>query len=166
MSSCSTPSPLAPLQSLSPPPSVVVSDSSFPAVSLALSAYRVVASQCLRCSAHITDDPLERLLQIRLITHSISSSSGTKISTRNGFTEMGMFFPRGGTYVYSATLSAVICSRVTRAGSGVRLTAALYHPLIPCHASWIKGGGPPTAVPQTLPPPPPIAVSYPSSNLP
>ena len=37
----------------------------------------------------------------------------------------------------------MICSSVTWAGGRARSTAALYHPLILCHASWIKGGSAP-----------------------
>ena len=47
--------------------------------------------------------------------------------------------------MYSAILSAVIRSRVTQAGGGARWTAAVYHPLIRCHDSWIKGGSAPTS---------------------
>ena len=104
-------------------------------------------------------------MRSRLTTHLISSSSGTDSSTGNGFIEIGMFSPGGGTYLYSATLSAMIRSRVTRTGCGARLNTTLYHPLTWCHASWIKGGLPPPA-PQPMPLPPLLAVSYLSSNSP
>ena len=71
------------------------------------------------------------------------SSVGTESSTGNGYTEMGMFVPGGGTWRYNSTLSAVICSRVTRAGGRARSTAALYHPLIPCQTyRWREGFDP------------------------
>ena len=55
------------------------------------------AEHLLRCSARIPDGPPDWLLRSRLTTHSILSSVGTESSTRNGCTEMGMFFPGGGT---------------------------------------------------------------------
>ena len=65
---------------------------------------------------------------------------------------MGMFVPRGSTWMYSSTLSDVIRSRVTRAGGGARLTAALYHPLIRCQASRRRGGSNPNSVSTSDPP--------------
>ena len=45
----------------------------------------------------------------------------------------------------------MIRSRVTQADSGARSTEALYHPLIRCHASWIKGGSAPTSASTSAP---------------
>ena len=63
----------------------------------------------------------------------------------------GMFSPGGGTYLYSATLSAVIRSSIAQAGGGARSTAALYHPWILCQASWIRGGSTPISASTSAP---------------
>ena len=62
-----------------------------------------------------------------------------------------MFSPGGGTYLYSATLSAVIRSSVAQAGGGARSRAALYHPWILCQASWMRGGSAPTSASTSAP---------------
>ena len=41
--------------------------------------------------------------------------------------------------------------RVTQAGGGAWSNAALYHPLIRCHASWIKVGSAPTSASNSSP---------------
>ena len=53
--------------------------------------------------------------------------------------------------MYNSTPSAVIRLRVTRAGSGARSTAALYHPLIRCQASRWIGGSDPNSVSTSTP---------------
>ena len=77
------------------------------------SSLRAATSHHLMCSARIRDGPPERLLRRRLTSHSIYPSSSTKSLTLNGSIATGMLSPRGGTRLYSATLSAVICLSVT-----------------------------------------------------
>ena len=49
-------------------------------------------------------------------------------------------YPGGGTCQYRSAISYVIVAMVTMYGGGGRSTAALYHPCIWIHASWIRGG--------------------------
>ena len=62
-----------------------------------------------------------------------------------------MFAPRDGTYLYSSTRSAVIRSTVAQAGSGARLTAALYHHFNRYHTSRGIGGSAPSSCSTSAP---------------
>ena len=68
---------------------------------------------------------------------------------------MGMLSPGGCTWQYRSTRSAIIQKRVTRAGSGAQLTAALCHSFIRCQDSLCRGSSAPNR----------LSIAYPASSV-
>ena len=89
---------------------------------------------------YLTSSPrgaAERLDCSHLNTHSIYFSYGIELSILNGYTAIGMFYPRGGTYWYRDTCSTMIYLMVIHRA---RLVASLYHPFILWQSSLTWGG--------------------------
>ena len=97
--------------------------------------------QARRCFAFIPDG-LPALFRYRWQTAlDTSSSSGTDLSTGNGYSAANMLLPGGGRDLrYSSTFSSVIFAMVTRAEGGGGSSVSRYYPLIQIHASFMKGG--------------------------
>ena len=83
------------------------------------------------CSARIRDGLPERLLRRRLTAHSISPFSGTTSLTMKGFIATGMLSPGGGTWLYSATLSARDPLELNSSGRRSAVERSLLPPLDP-----------------------------------
>ena len=84
--------------------------------------------------------PLEWLDKSHSMSHLISTSSGTDLSTANRSTDTGMVsLGGGGTLWKRVTCSAVICPMVIQSGRRVWLFASFYHPSILSQEYFTKG---------------------------
>ena len=91
-------------------------------------------------SARIPEGPPEQCSQSLQTAQAISSYSRKPLSTDKERVPVGIGSTGGGKCRYRYLLYAVIVMRATLDGGGERYNAALYHPHICIHDSWIRCG--------------------------